>query len=102
MPEIETYGLQDREIPFYKRNQMLDRVIGLKKKKKKMAKLMRELNIVTNQLGVNWNKYENTNEDRYFHYEGYDKIVGFTPQKYIMKNKQTHIDDDMDTINKQN
>jgi hypothetical protein len=80
---------------------MLDRVIGLKKKKKKMNKLMRELNIVTNQLGVNWNKYENTNEDRYFYYEGYDKIGGFIPQQYIMKNNQTqnYSDYNMDNIN---
>lgn len=50
-----------------------------------MLKLMRELNIMTNQQGVNWSKYENTSEERYFNYAGYEKIAGVFPQKYILK-----------------
>lgn len=41
--------------------------------------------MVTNQVPIDWEKFENTSEDRYFHYEGYDKFKGFMPERIVMK-----------------
>lgn len=40
---------------------------------------MKELNMMTNQTRVNWAKYESTSAERYFHYTGYEKLVGEMP-----------------------
>ncbi len=79
--ELYTYGKHmDKDIPKYSLIQNYNKIIGVKAKKQhKYEKIIKEIYRSLNQQDFSF-KLKDTrdkgNDDRYFHYEGYENLQG--------------------------
>ncbi len=71
----------DKDIPRYERIRNYYKIIGVKdKKQKKYVKFIKDIHRMIGQkdtdIQMNTDKKDKGNKERYFHYEGYDKLIG--------------------------